>query len=137
MTKAEERRIAWEEARRREKEAELSFTKKLVDAVRAWRHCENRACRRGRGCADARACNEKHADAILEWQRRVYVPYLRERYPTVQWGAPAGVVEPQYQAALEAERQEEARRQGRPLPDSEASSDKRAERQPAYDPGDW
>lgn len=103
-SKTEEHRKAWEEQRRREEESELSFVRTLVNFVRAWRYCEERACRRGRTCADARVCKTRYADAILEWQRRVYLPYVRERYPTVQWGAPAGVVQPQFEAALAPKR---------------------------------
>jgi hypothetical protein len=138
--KAEEGRKAWEEERRKNEESELSFVRKLVNFVRMWRHCENRACRRRRTCTDARACQTKHADAILEWQRTVYIPYLRERFPTVQWGAPAGVMQPQLEAALAAEEEENAKREGRaPAEDLSSRAGKPANvpRHPAYDPGDW
>ena len=128
----DEQMRAHEERRRKEEEAELSLVRDLVDFAGMWKSCENRACRRAQGCNDPRACRKKHADGILWWKRNVRVPYLRKRYPTVQWGAPAGVVEPQYQAALEAEREEEARRQGR-TPTSKKS---RVVRQALHDPGD-
>jgi len=139
-SKADEHRKAWEEQRRREEESELSFVRTLVNFVRAWRYCEERACRRGRTCTDARACKTRYADAILEWQRRVYLPYVRERYPTVQWGAPAGVAQPQFEAALAAEEDEKSKREGRarvPQPKPRSRKRAREERQPAYDPGDW
>jgi hypothetical protein len=59
----------------------------------------------------------------------------------VQFGAPASVVEAQFEAALAAEEEEKARREGRTAASGEADPKpsrrkKRIPRQPLYDPGD-
>lgn len=87
----------------------LALVRKLVDFARMWRFCEQRRCRRARRCLDGRACEEKHRADILRFRRRQMNPYLRRRYPNVQWGAPARVVEAQFQAALAAEKESEDR----------------------------
>jgi hypothetical protein len=94
----------YERRRRAREESELSFTRRLLEVMGLWRRCENRACRRLRACSDPRLCATRYADAILEWKRTVLAPHLRTRYPSVSWGAPAAVVEPQIEAALAAER---------------------------------
>jgi hypothetical protein len=132
---------AWEESQRKREEAELALVRLLIEFGGMWVNCANRECRRIRGCADARACRKTHAEGILRWKREVMLPWARRRYPTVQWGAPAGVVEPQFKAALAAEAEEQARREGRT--DASGNVDpaprprkQRVPRQPLYDPGD-
>jgi hypothetical protein len=85
-------------------ERKHAFTRRLIELMGLWRHCDKRACLRGRTCSDPRLCAERYRNAIEEWQRTVLAPYLRKRYPTVSWGAPLAVTEPQLEAALGAER---------------------------------
>jgi hypothetical protein len=85
-------------------ERQLAFTRRLIALMGLWRHCDNRACRRTRTCRDSVLCAARYGSAIAEWQRTVLGPYLRQRYPSVSWGAPASVMEPQLEAALAAER---------------------------------
>lgn len=132
---------AWQERQREEEQARLGFVRKLMDFAGMWQSCENRACRRRQGCADPNACGERHREAILRVGRECIAPALRKRYPTVQWGAPASVVEAQWEAALAAEDEEQARREGRADPSGNADPKprrrkKRVPRQPLYDPGD-
>jgi hypothetical protein len=129
----EEQIRAHEQYMREQEEAELWFVRILVDSVDMWQHCEKRTCRRERGCRVPRFCQRKYEADILWWKRTVLVPYLRERYPTVQWGGPPDIVARQHEAALAAEKEEEARRQGRPVPPSAESN---VARQPLYVPGD-
>ena len=98
----------YERHRRAKEEAELSFARRLIDGLRLWRDCENRACRRIQRCSEPRQCATRYADEIFQWKRTVWAPYLRQRYPTVSWGGPADVVEQQLAAALAAERAREA-----------------------------
>jgi hypothetical protein len=85
-------------------ERQLAFTRRLIELMGVWRYCDNRACRRTHTCRDARLCAARYGNAIAEWQRTVLGPYLRQRYPSVSWGAAASVLEPQFEAALAAER---------------------------------
>lgn len=119
----------------------LGLVRKIVNFVGVWQVCENRACRRGRGCADPHACGERYKEEILRFERETIVPWLREQYPTVQWGAPASVVEAQFEAACAAEEEEKARREGRADASGSGESGarrrkKRVARHPLYDPGD-
>ena len=131
---------AAEEAERAREEDELALVRWLVEFGALWTTCADRECRRIRGCADARACRETHAEGILWWKREVMLPWVRERYPTVQWGAPAGVVELQLKAALEAEAEAQARGEGRTEPSVGAGPKPRRRRSsrvphhPLYDP---
>lgn len=132
---------AWEDYRREQEQVRLGFVRKLMDCVRMWQVCENRACRRKQGCADPGACSKRHDEDILRFQREYIVPWLRERYPTVQFGAPASVVEAQWEAALAAEEDEKARREGRVNTSGDADPKprrrkQRVPRQALYDPGD-
>lgn len=84
----------------------FSLDRALIDATRHWQECDMRRCRRAQCCAiPEMPCRKKNEAALLWWKRRKYIPYLRARYPTVQWGAPAGTMEPQLEAALAAETQ--------------------------------
>jgi hypothetical protein len=94
----------YEEAKRREEEGELRQVEMIVGFARTWTRCERKACRRKQRCADLRLCAKRYEKPILEWQREVLVPYLRERYPMVKWGAPAGEISGQFAAAREAEK---------------------------------
>ncbi|MCC6948579.1 MAG: hypothetical protein IT539_12495 [Bradyrhizobiaceae bacterium] len=140
MTKfTDEQRRAIEERQRQEEETRLGIIRKIVDQVGTWKECENRACRRVQGCADPRACQEKHWEGIRAVFQQEIFPALARRYPTVQWGAPAGATEGQLEAAIEAEREEEARRDGCHADARESARRRkkiRVQRQPLYDPGD-
>jgi len=132
---------AWQEYRREQEQLELGVTRKIVDFVGVWHGCENRACRRKQGCTDPRACGERYKEEILRIQREYLGPALRERYPTVQFGAPASVVEAQLEAARAAEEEENARREDRVAAAGDADPKprrrkKRVAHQPLYDPGD-
>jgi hypothetical protein len=110
----------------------FAFGRKLINVTRQWRACEARVCRRAQRCAVPKApCVEKNSEEIRAWFRRVYIPYLRKRWPTVQWGAPAGLVEQQLEAAKAAEAAPSpvrgSRRKGRRRP-------KRRRRKPAAVP---
>jgi hypothetical protein len=92
-------------------------------------------------CADPRACGERYREEILQCEREIIVPALRECYPTVQWGAPDSVVEAQFEAACAAEEEEKTRREGRADASGGGESGarrrkKRVARHPLYDPGD-
>ena len=95
---------ALEEWRRRDEEARLAQVAMVVNFARTWARCDRKECRRERGCADLNHCDTRYEKEILAWQREVLVPYLRERYPTVRWGAPASIAQVQLEAALEAEK---------------------------------
>jgi len=94
----------YESHRRAKEEAELEFARRLIDGLRLWKECENRACRRMQRCSEPRRCARHYADEIFQWKRTVWAPYLRQQYPTVSWGGPADLVEQQLAAALAAER---------------------------------
>lgn len=125
--------------RQKQEEAERDLVRRLIDAVGLWQHCEHRQCRRMQRCVETATCQKKYADDIRWWQREQLVPYLRKRYPTVQWGAPASIVEVQIEAALAAEEEREARQQARkeakPMPRKRRR--KRVPRQPLYAPPDF
>jgi len=113
MTKiTDEQRRAYEERKREEEETRLGIIRRIVDQAGTWKSCDNRACRRRKGCADPRACQEKHREGIRAVFQEEILPALRRRFPA-QWGAPAGATEGQLEAAFEAERGAEARREGR------------------------
>lgn len=128
---AEKWRIEEEEGRR-------SFVRKLVAATKVWQHCEHRICRRMRRCVETQTCETRYAEDIRDIVRNWVVPYLRKRYPTVQWGAPAGDLYPQFEAAFAAEQEREAqgRKQGKPLPPKRKRKRKRVPRQPLCTPPD-
>lgn len=134
---SEERKRAYEESCSRREEAWHSLIRQIIDLGGTWQCCENRRCRRLQGCADPDACYRKHFEEIIAFIREVINPYLRERYPTVQWGAPASIVEVQWEAAIAAEREEAARREGRIVPKAGANTARaRVPRHPLYDPKD-
>jgi hypothetical protein len=139
MPSTPEKIAAFEEARRQDEEAERDFVRSLIDAVKVWRHCEHRVCRRMQRCVETQTCQTKYADDILWFKRTHVLPYLRKRFPTVQWGAGAGIVEVQFEAALAAEEDRNARQQGRkqgkPMPPKRRR--KRVPRQPLYTPPDF
>ena len=92
-----------------------------------------------RRCVETQTCQTKYADDIRWYKRTQLLPYMHERYPTVQWGAPRDIVGPQLDAALAAEKESEARQQGRkedkPMPRKRRR--KRVPRQPLYVPPDF
>jgi hypothetical protein len=104
MTVSRERAEAYERWQQRREESELSLIGMLVEVGKLWSRCDRKACRRGRCCTDVRHCRERYDKQIVAWRRETLVPYMRERYPTVKWGAGAGIVETQLEAALEAEK---------------------------------
>jgi len=78
--------------------------RQLIDLAKLWRICPQRRCRRERRCAvPGTPCEPLHRDGYLQWTQRVYIPFLRKRWPTVHWGAPAGQVERELKAAEAAE----------------------------------
>lgn len=125
----------WEESQRRQWEARYELVRKMINFVRQWRFCENRRCRRIRECCDPAACYIRYKEDIHWVLRNFVLPRLRKRYPGVQWGAPAGIVELQLEAALAAEAEEKARREGQPVSKTSRSGMK-VERHPLYDPKD-
>jgi len=76
----------------------------ILEVTQTWAGCDLKACRRTRRCADWRRCERVHAQTIQAWRQQVIVPYLRERYPSVQWGAPASIMDVQIEAAQEVEK---------------------------------
>jgi hypothetical protein len=128
-----------QQVRTPEEEAERDLVRALIDSVKHWQECEHRICRRMQRCVETQTCQIKYAEVILWWKRTYLVPYLRKRYPTVQWGVPRANAEQQIRAALEAEADREARRQarkeGKPLPPKRKR--KRVPRQPLYVPPDF
>lgn len=121
-------------SREREESFAIILARSLIDRTAMWAHCENRACRRARCCRDAHACQEKYGEITRDWFHSVMLPDLRERYPTVRWGSPE--MSEQYQAALAAEKEEEARRQGRPVTHTRSCDGNKPEKPQLYDPGD-
>lgn len=77
---------------------------KLIAMTKLWRMCPVDACRRQRRCTDHARCEREHWETVRWFKRRYVLPHLRKRFPSVQWGAPAGIVELQLEAALAAEK---------------------------------
>ena len=129
-----------ERYQREYEESQRDLVRWLIESVKLWQHCEHRECRRMQRCVETQTCQKKYADDIIWWKREHLLPHLRERYPTVQWGAPASVVELQVEAALAAEADAKARREagkaGKPSPRKRRRR-KRVPRQPLYVPRDY
>jgi len=139
MPVTQEQMARFEEAERERKEDELELVRFVIGMVKFWQHCEHRICRRMRSCVKTETCQTRYADDIRWWKREQLLPYLRKRYPSVQWGAPAGITELQVEAALAAEAEREAReaarKAGKPLPRKRRR--KRVPRHPLYVPRDF
>jgi hypothetical protein len=120
-------------------EAERDLVRGLIDAVALWQQCEHRQCRRMQRCVETATCQTKYAEDILCWKREQLMPYLRKRYPAVQWGAPASILDVQLKAALAAEADAKARREARAAgkPVRRKRRRKRVPRQPLYAPPDF
>ncbi len=83
---------------------EHAALRRLIDVTKLWRLCPQRRCRREQRCAvPGTPCEPLHRDGYRQWVRRVYIPFLRKRWPTVHWGAPAGQVERELAGAQAAE----------------------------------
>jgi len=124
-----------------EESANRQMVRALIDAVGFWQQCEHRQCRRMQSCVQTRTCETKYADDILWWKREHLLPYLRAQYPTVQWGAPASIVESQIKAARAAEAdQARGKAQGKPGAGGRRARKRRRKAvpwQPLYVPPDF
>jgi hypothetical protein len=127
-----------EEEERQIEEAERDLVRSLIESVKFWQHCEHRVCRRMRRCVETQTCQTRYAGDIRWYKRTRILPYLRERYPTVRWGAPEGIGQ-QLEAARAAEQESKARQQAhnehKPMPRKRRR--KRVPRQPLYVPPDF
>jgi hypothetical protein len=93
-----------QEGQAQEPEDPFALERGLINLTKFWAFCDQRVCRRARCCAiPAMPCEAKHREAFVRWKRRFYIPYLRKRWPTVHWGAPAGQVQLELAAAEAAE----------------------------------
>ena len=138
MPKTQEAIAKHDNEEREREEAERDFVRSLIEAVKFWQYCEHRICRRMRRCVETQTCQTKYADDIRWYKRTQILPYLRERYPTVRWGATEGIG-PQLEAALAAERESTAQQQARneDKPMRRKRRRKRVRRQPLYPPRDF